>query len=160
MALNMALRTPLTLSRAVSRSSLLSQRSLSSLSTLRQTPRLRTARPSSISSPQLQLSFRRAYADAPPTVKLSPTPKPKKRFRFFRFLWRATYLSVLGGLAYLTYTIYDAKHPADQIDPDPSKKTLVILGKSMTRFRASEEYGLTICRNWMGICLATKEAGH
>jgi NADH:ubiquinone reductase (non-electrogenic) len=143
MALNMALRTPLTLSRAVPRSSLLSQRSLSSLSTLRQTRRLRTARPSSISSPQLQLSFRRAYADAP-AVKLSPTPKPKKRFRIFRFLWRATYLSVLGGLAYLTYTIYDAKHPPDQIDPDPSKKTLVILGRSMTRFRTSEEYGLTI----------------
>lgn len=134
MALNMALRRPLTLSRAMPRSSLLSQRSLSSLSTLRQAPRLRTARPSSISNPQLQLLFRRAYADAP-TVKLSPTPKPKKRFRFFRFLWRATYLSVLGGLAYLTYTIYDAKHPPDQIDPDPSKKTLVILGRSMTRFR-------------------------
>src|SRR5277367_4042087 len=122
MVLKMALRAPLT------------QRSLSSLSIL---STLRTARPSFISSPQLQLSFRRAYADAP-TAKLSPTPKPKKKFRFFRFLWRATYLSTLGGLAYLTYTIYDAKHPPDQIDPDPSKKTLVILGRSIARFRTSE----------------------
>ena len=144
MVLKMALRAPLT------------QRSLSSLSTL---STLRTARPSFISSPQLQLSFRRAYADAP-TANLSPTPKPKKRFRFFRFLWRATYLSTLGGLAYLTYTIYDAKHPPDQIDPDPSKKTLVILGRSIARFRTLRRTRTDIYRNWMGICLVTKEAGH
>src|SRR5277367_801103 len=141
MVLKMALRAPLT------------QRSLSSLSTL---STLRTARPSFISSPQLQLSFRRAYADAP-TAKLSPTPKPKKRFRFFRFLWRATYLSALGGLVYLTYTIYDAKHPADQIDPDPSKKTLVILGRSTARFRTSEEQGLTfIGTGWGSVSLLKK----
>jgi NADH:ubiquinone reductase (non-electrogenic) len=152
----MALRAPLTLSRAVPRSSLVSQRSLSALSTL---SALRTARPSFISSPQLQRSFRRAYADAP-TADLSPTPKPKKRFRFFRFLWRATYLSTLGGLAYLTYTIYDAKHPADQIDPDPGKKTLVILGRSIARFRTLRRTRTDIYRNWMGICLVTKEARH
>src|ERR1700722_2688359 len=149
----MALQTSLTLSRAVPRSSLVSQRSLS---TLRQVPRLRTARPSFISSSQLQLPLRRAYADTP-TANLSPTPKPKKRFRFFRFLWRATYLSTLGGLAYLTYTIYDAKHPADQVDPDPSKKTLVILGRSIARFRTSEEQGLTfIGTGWGSVSLLKK----
>jgi NADH:ubiquinone reductase (non-electrogenic) len=70
---------------------------------------------------------------------LSPKPKPKKRFRFFRFLWRITYVSVLGGLAYLAYTIYDANNPPDQIDPDPSKKTLVILGRFMTAFPSSQK---------------------
>jgi hypothetical protein len=34
----------------------------------------------------------------------------------------------------LTYTVYDAKHPPDQFDPDPSKKSLVILGGSILAF--------------------------
>lgn len=88
----------------------------------------------------LQQSFRRSYADAPaapaapaaPTATLSPppAPKPKRRFRFFRFLWRLTYLSVIGGAAYLAYTIYDLNHPNEQLEPDPKKKNLVILGEA------------------------------
>lgn len=77
--------------------------------------------------------FRRAYVDTTtttqaPQVTLSPTPKPKKRFRIFRFLWRLTYLSVLAGVAWLGYSIWYLRNPAVQFDPDPSKKTLVILG--------------------------------
>jgi NADH:ubiquinone reductase (non-electrogenic) len=69
---------------------------------------------------QLRQSFRRSYADA---------VKPKKSgFRYFRWAWRATYLSAIVGLAYTAYGIYEMKNPGDQPAPDPSKKTLVILG--------------------------------
>jgi hypothetical protein len=71
---------------------------------------------------QLRQSFRRSYADA---------VKPKKSgFRFFRWAWRATYLSAIAGVAYTAYGIYEMKNPGDQPEPDPSKKTLVILGMS------------------------------
>lgn len=76
--------------------------------------------------------FRRHYAaETPaPSATLSPAAtKPKKRWGFFRTLWRITYISLLGGAAYLAYTIYDLKYPNEQFEPDPSKKTLVVLGK-------------------------------
>lgn len=70
---------------------------------------------------KLQQSFRRSYADGPP-------PKPRRRAGFFRWTWRLTYLSALGGVGYLGYTIYLLRTPQEQFEPDPSKKTLVILG--------------------------------
>lgn len=69
----------------------------------------------------LPLSFRRAYTD-------SARP-PKRRFRFFRWAWRLTLLTGLGLTGYVGYNVYLLRHPADQFDPDPSKKTLVILGE-------------------------------
>ncbi|KAL6703933.1 NADH:ubiquinone oxidoreductase [Coniothyrium glycines] len=54
-------------------------------------------------------------------------PKPR-RFRLLRWTWRLTYLSAIGGLAYVGYGIYETRNPADQPPPDPSKKTLVVLG--------------------------------
>ncbi|KAH0261834.1 external NADH-ubiquinone oxidoreductase-like protein, partial [Aureobasidium melanogenum] len=73
-----------------------------------------------LSQLQLRQSFRRSYADA---------VKPKKSgFRFFRWAWRATYLSAIAGLAYTAYGIYEMKNPGEQPEPDPTKKTLVILG--------------------------------
>ncbi len=78
----------------------------------------------------LQQSFRRTYADAPSVTLSPPATKPKRRFRFFRWLWRITYLSALGGAAWFAYSIYDLRNPADQMEPDPTKKTLVILGQS------------------------------
>ena len=75
--------------------------------------------------PLLQQAFRRSYADAP---KVELSPKPKKRFRFFRNLWRVTYLSVLFSVGYTGYLIWDLRNPAEQVDPDPTKKTLVVLG--------------------------------
>ena len=70
-----------------------------------------------------QLAFKRSYADAIP-------PKPKRRIRtFFRWTWRLTYVTALGGLGYLAYIIYQLRTPSEQFAPDPSKKTLVILGK-------------------------------
>ncbi|CAF9904189.1 MAG: NADH:ubiquinone oxidoreductase [Heterodermia speciosa] len=70
----------------------------------------------------LQQSSRRSYAD-------NVAPVAKRRGRgFFRWTWRLTYLSAIGGLAYLSYTIYAIRTPRDQFEPHPSKKTLVILG--------------------------------
>ncbi|RFU28846.1 hypothetical protein B7463_g7480, partial [Scytalidium lignicola] len=70
---------------------------------------------------QFQQSFRRSYADA------APAKKPR-RFRYFRYTWRLTYLSLIAGTAYLGYGVYEARHPEEQFEPDPSKKNLVILG--------------------------------
>ncbi|SMQ47458.1 unnamed protein product [Zymoseptoria tritici ST99CH_1A5] len=70
---------------------------------------------------QLQTSFRRGVADTAAPVK-------KRRFRFFRWTWRLTYLSLLGGLGYVGYGIYINRNPVEQAEPDPSKKTLVVLG--------------------------------
>jgi NADH:ubiquinone reductase (non-electrogenic) len=77
----------------------------------------------SLSHAQLGQSFRRSYADAVKPIK----PK-KSGLRIFRWAWRATYLSAIAGLAYTAYGIYEMKNPGDQAEPDPSKKTLVILG--------------------------------
>ncbi|KAJ5806506.1 External alternative NADH-ubiquinone oxidoreductase [Penicillium pulvis] len=71
---------------------------------------------------------RRAYADAAPTPTPSPAPKPKKRFRALRWAWRLTWLGGLGLTGALVYSIYELRHPVEQADPDPEKKTLVILG--------------------------------
>ncbi|KAK8031252.1 hypothetical protein PG990_000986 [Apiospora arundinis] len=73
--------------------------------------------------PTLSLSrqARRAYADA------APVKKPRK-FRYFRWAWRLTYLYVLGSIGYVIYDGYASRHPDSQFTPDPSKKNLVILG--------------------------------
>lgn len=78
-------------------------------------------RPTS-SSQIIQQSFRRSYADTPPVVK------PRRRAGFFRWTWRLVYVSTIGSAAYLAYVIYDLRTPPEQVEPDPSKKTLVILG--------------------------------
>ncbi|KAK3368133.1 pyridine nucleotide-disulfide oxidoreductase-domain-containing protein [Podospora didyma] len=68
---------------------------------------------------------RRGYADA--ATPLAPKPK-QRRFRAWRWGWRLTYLSSIAGVAWVGYGIYQDRHPDEQIEPDPSKKTLVILG--------------------------------
>lgn len=90
-----------------------------------------TRAPVRIQREGLRQEFRR-YASGGPEVTLSPTPKPKKRFRFLRFLWRVTYLGVIGGTAYGLYAIYQNRHPGEQADPDPTKKTLVVLGECIS----------------------------
>jgi len=65
------------------------------------------------------------------TTIVSP-PIKRKGFRTVRWLWRLTYLSAIGGLAYVGYGIYENRSPSDQPLPDPSKKTLVVLGKYCT----------------------------
>lgn len=80
----------------------------------------------SIERQALQASIRRTYATTAGPV--APAAKPPKKFRFFRTLWRATYLSVLLGGGYLAYSIYETRFPHEQVEPDHTKKTLVILG--------------------------------
>ncbi|MCJ1281508.1 NADH:ubiquinone oxidoreductase [Xylographa opegraphella] len=90
------------------------------ISALLQNPRATSRSP--FSNANFQSSFRRSYAD-------SISPATKRRGRgFFRWTWRLTYLSAIGGTAYLAYNIYTLRTPQEQFDPDPSKKTLVILG--------------------------------
>ncbi|KAI0127449.1 hypothetical protein BJ170DRAFT_581350 [Xylariales sp. AK1849] len=70
--------------------------------------------------------FTRTYADAPPVTPA--TPVKKRKVRVFRWLWRLTYLSILGGIGMIVYDGYNSRHPDDQFTVDPSKKTLVVLG--------------------------------
>lgn len=63
-----------------------------------------------------------------PVAPVAPVVKKPRKFRIFRWLWRATYLSALGGVAYMVYGVYDLRHPDDQFEPDPTKQNLVILG--------------------------------
>ena len=117
----------------------------------------RSIRPG-LAAPQRQLVRRRfpsrSYADA------APKPSPKKRGTFRTILiwsWRLTYGSFFVGLGYVGYGIYDMRFPADQSGPDPSKKTLVILGKftlSVCRIRAYQH------RHWMGSCFSPQEIGY
>ncbi|KAE8866815.1 hypothetical protein PTNB73_04909 [Pyrenophora teres f. teres] len=57
----------------------------------------------------------------------APKPKPK-RFRVLRWTWRLAQFSAIAGLGWVGYGIYETRNPADQPPPDPSKKTLVVLG--------------------------------
>ncbi|KAK2813393.1 External alternative NADH-ubiquinone oxidoreductase mitochondrial [Emmonsiellopsis sp. PD_5] len=124
MASKLLLAQPARLVRAAPKLSLVSRSSLSTLS--RQSARYALPlRQSPLSQQSLQKSFRRAYADAPAPT---PAPKPKRRFRFFRWMFRLTLLSIVGGAGALGYSIYSLRHPEEQYEPDPTKKTLVILG--------------------------------
>lgn len=70
--------------------------------------------------------FRRAYAsEAAPVAK-----PPKKKLRFVKYAWRGTYTLAIAGTVWLAYSIYETRFPKEQIEPDPTKKTLVILGMS------------------------------
>ncbi|ORY63519.1 alternative NADH-dehydrogenase [Pseudomassariella vexata] len=72
--------------------------------------------------------FTRGYADVPPTVPARPGKWSRRLRGTVRWSWRLTYLSLIGGTAYIIYDGYDARHPEEQYNPDPHKKTLVILG--------------------------------
>lgn len=69
---------------------------------------------------------RRGYADQAPVKEL---PKKKKRAGVLRWTWRLTYMSAIGLLGWTAYGIYLNRNPVEQPEPDPSKKTLVVLGE-------------------------------
>lgn len=109
-------------------------------------------------------AFRRSYADhtpAPvaPPIQLQPPGKQKKRAGWIRWTWRFTKLAAAVGTGYVVWTVYDGRHPADQMEPDPSKKTLVVLGMSSnpsSQYRCVSQ--LTLGRHWMGFCRFVEEA--
>lgn len=68
----------------------------------------------------------RGYAST--RAPIPEAPIPKKRFKFLRYMWKAAWYSGIAGVAFLGYSIYESRHPQEQYEPDPSKKTLVILG--------------------------------
>jgi NADH:ubiquinone reductase (non-electrogenic) len=70
---------------------------------------------------------------------LTPDAKTVKKggFRLLRWTWRLTWVSAIAGLAYVGYGIYETRNPVDQPPPDPSKKTLVVLGALKPRAHAS-----------------------
>ena len=70
----------------------------------------------------LQQAFRRSYADTKPQIYF------RKSRITFRWLWRVVYIGAIGGIGYLGYTIYLLRTPSEQLEADPAKKTLVILG--------------------------------
>ncbi|KAL9612479.1 MAG: hypothetical protein Q9167_002910 [Letrouitia subvulpina] len=94
-------------------------RTLRCLNLSNQAPAL--ARPN-LPNPILSHSFKRTYADG------FSAPAKRRGRGFFRWTWRLTYLSAIGGVGYLGYVIYLLRNPNEQFNPDPSKKTLVILG--------------------------------
>jgi NADH:ubiquinone reductase (non-electrogenic) len=106
---------------------------------------IRQARPSVLAAIQPALAARRFASDLPrstaapgqpiappppfPPVQHAPPPPYKKRKAgFFKKAWRVTYISALAGLGWFTYEVYQNRHPGQQFEQDPSKKTIVILG--------------------------------
>jgi NADH:ubiquinone reductase (non-electrogenic) len=81
---------------------------------------------------------RRGYAEQNTVAGVPGVPGPgnalpkmkKKRAGVLRWAWRLTYLSAIGMLGFSAYGIYVNRHPVEQQEPDPSKKTLVVLGRS------------------------------
>ncbi|KAF2838254.1 FAD/NAD(P)-binding domain-containing protein [Patellaria atrata CBS 101060] len=103
-----------------------------SLATSSRSPLLtRASRPAartSLNRLELQQSFRR-FESSKPVVSDATKAKAKRGgFRVLRWTWRAIYLSAIGGLVYAGYGIWVMRNPMDQVEPDPSKKTLVVLG--------------------------------
>jgi NADH:ubiquinone reductase (non-electrogenic) len=76
---------------------------------------------------RIQQAFRRGYAEVSPETQ---RVVKKKGWRVLKWTWRLTYGGTLAGLGYLGYLIYQNRTPAEQQEPDPSKKTLVVLGMS------------------------------
>ncbi|EAA29772.1 hypothetical protein GE21DRAFT_4846 [Neurospora crassa] len=69
--------------------------------------------------------IRRAHTE---TTPLPEPPKERRRFRKLRWLWRAPLFVSLAGIAYVGWGVYEERNPGPQVEPDPSKKTLVVLG--------------------------------
>ncbi|KAL9079209.1 MAG: hypothetical protein Q9157_001878 [Trypethelium eluteriae] len=76
-----------------------------------------------LSRPVLRQAFRRGYADHQTEQKVK-----KSTFGVLKWLWRLTCLGTFAGLGYVGYGIYISRNPEDQAEPDPNKKTLVVLG--------------------------------
>jgi len=76
---------------------------------------------------RVQQAFRRTYAEVSPETQ---RVVKRRTWGFLKWTWRLTYLSAIGGTIYIGWGIYQGRTPPAQYDPDPSKKTLVVLGMS------------------------------
>ncbi|KAI9733212.1 MAG: NADH:ubiquinone oxidoreductase [Claussenomyces sp. TS43310] len=90
----------------------------------------------------------RGYAELKPTVPIAATPK-SRRFKLWTWTWRLTQLSLLGGLVYFAYGVYELRNPDQQFEPDPEKENLVILGTgwgavSLLKHLNTENYNVII----------------
>jgi len=87
-----------------------------------------------LSNPVLRQSFKRAYAERG-TISPETQQKVKRSgFRVLRWTWRLTYVSTIAAVVYFSYNIYTSRHPNEQEEPDPKKKTLVVLGMQQPHF--------------------------
>jgi hypothetical protein len=73
-----------------------------------------------------------------------------------------TYLSALGGTAYVCYGIYESRNPPDQVAPAANKKTLVVLGMNSPFHRVCRAYQDSIelivaKRYWMGLRISPQK---
>lgn len=100
-------------------------------------------------------TFRRSYAEQ---KVVSETTK-RRSWGFFRWTWRVMYISAIAGLGYTGYGIYQGKHPVEQRDPDPNKKTLVVLGACENLLYQIGSQ-LMKGRYWLGFRLSTQESRH
>jgi NADH:ubiquinone reductase (non-electrogenic) len=73
----------------------------------------------------LRQSIRRQSSEA---AKVVPKPARRGFRRALLWTWRLSYVTAILGAGYVSYGIWEMRNPADQPEPDPSKKTLVILG--------------------------------
>ncbi|KAK2460222.1 hypothetical protein APHAL10511_007757 [Amanita phalloides] len=62
-----------------------------------------------------------------PSSTLTTVTKSKWR-SFLQFLGRATLITILGSAGTFYYVTYRERHPGPQLPPDPTKKTIVVLG--------------------------------
>ncbi|KAL7422688.1 NADH:ubiquinone oxidoreductase [Cryptotrichosporon argae] len=94
------------------------------------------ARPTIALRAQTLSTTRRVLADIPPPSELPAgakivVPKPYVLTRWRRFLQtfgRVTLVVLLGATGAFVYVTQSEVHPGDQLDQDPSKKTIVVLG--------------------------------
>lgn len=91
--------------------------------------------------------FRRSFTNEAPAA--APAPKKPRRFRFWRWSWRLVKFSALGTVVYIAYEIYQDRNPEPQVKPDPSKKTIVVLGTgwgsvSMLKRLDTENYNVIV----------------
>jgi NADH:ubiquinone reductase (non-electrogenic) len=61
-----------------------------------------------------------------------PKKKPSGFKTFARWTWRLIWIPAVGAVVYGFYGLHAMRNPNDQEPPDPSKKTLVVLGMTST----------------------------
>nr|POF18625.1 external alternative nadh-ubiquinone oxidoreductase, mitochondrial [Quercus suber] len=106
----------------------------------------RSTAPTKLDAQRLRQGFRRGYAEI---SEATQRKAKRKSWSLLRWTWRLTYLGTIGGLAYMGYGIYQNRTPVEQAEPDPNKKTLVVLGSgwgsvSLLKKLDTENYNVVV----------------